>query len=188
MDKLKDLIKENSFEGAMGGYNGALNYQTALNTPNYRDQYPSKFQSSNQNKAINQMGNTAKDTPDPMQMGKDIDKIYKQKKVPTADQVKAGLDYELHNMIKPDRQKAKELVLKNLRQDADYYGKLHFMNIDDKHMKVDVAEVKKIAEEMSDKYGPKREVNPVIANVMKEMFEQRKASKEFISNMRKRSS
>lgn len=188
MDKLKDLIKENSFDGAPGGYMGTLNYQTPLNTPNYAEQNPDKFASSNKNKAVNQMGNTAKEVPDPATMDKDLNKIYQKKKVPTADQVKAGLDFELHNMIKPDKQKAKELVIKNLKRDPDYYGKLHFMNIDDKSMKVDVAEVKKIAEEMTGKYATKREVNSVIADVMKQMFEQRKASKEFISNMRKRSS
>lgn len=182
---MKKIIKCNAFDGAPGGTSGTLNYQYPLNThaSDEVSQNPENFQRSDNNKAIGSRSNTAKDVPDPMNMKSTIDQIYNKKKVPTADQVKAGLDYELHNMIKPDKRKAKELVLGNLRQDSDYYGKLHQLNIDDKSMKVDIneisknvnaAETKKIFAEMAKKKDTKFVVNSNIVNVIKEMWKEKK--------------
>jgi hypothetical protein len=183
MTKKINIIPENSFEGApAGGTGGTVNYQTPYGTPNYASQDPSKFHSSNANKVMGKNSNTAKDVPDPEEMEKDINTIYKKKKVPTADQVIAGLQFELHNMIKPDKRKAKELVIKNLKEDPDWYGKLHHMNIDDKHMKVDVQETKKIFTELAAQKQKKYVVNQGIVDVIRDLQEQRKNSREFLKD------
>jgi len=184
MTKLKKLIKirENSFEGGVGGTTGTVNYQTPLNTPNYGVQDPSKFHSSNANKAVGQHSNTLKDVPDSEDFDAMLDKIYKGKNPPTADQVQAALDYELHNMIKPDLEKAKEIVLQNLTQDSQYYGKLHFLNIDDKSMKIDVQETKKIFAELAVKKDKKYVVNDKLVDVMKEMWQQKQESRKFVTD------
>jgi hypothetical protein len=186
----KKSIKENEFSGAPGGTAGSINYQTPYGTPfspNFL-QDPDSFEASKfntvQNKAMGDKSNTAKDFQNPEDMQKAVDQIYSKKKVPTADQVKAGLDFELHNMIKPDKHKAKELVLGHLREDPDYYGKLHQLNIDDKSMQVDinetlknvnVAETKKIFDGMVKKKETKYVVNSYLVEVMEEMWKQKKA-------------
>ncbi len=182
----KHALKENSFDGAPGGQNGTVNYQTPLNTHDSPNtvQDPSKFNTNTDvNKALGPNSNTAKDVPSPEKMEKDVDQIYSKKVIPTADEVKAGLDYELQNMIKPDRLKAKEIVLTNLKRDPKYYGELHHLNIDDKSMnvsltetlkKINVEETKKIFSELSEKKNKKFVVNKEIAEAMKETIEKYK--------------
>jgi hypothetical protein len=180
----KRHINENEFSPAPGGGQGAINYQTPLNThvsPNVI-QEPDKFNTADNNKAMGNTSNTAKDFANPEDMDKAINQIYSKKQIPTADEVKAGLDFELHNMIKPDKHKAKELVLQNLRKDPKFYGKLHSMNIDDKHMQVDINEVlkkanpeetKKIFDAMTVKKDTKYVVNQGIVDIMKDLWKQR---------------
>lgn len=182
----KRQIKENEFSPAPGGI-GSINYQTPLNTHTSPDvtQEPDKFNTVNDtNKAIGSHSNTAKDFSTPEDLKKAVDAIYSKKKVPTSDQVKAGLNYELHNMVKPDKHKAKEVVLGNLKKDPEYYGKLHHLNIDDEHMdvpvnevlkKVNKAETKKIFDNLTIKKDTKFVVNQGISDIMKELWEARNA-------------
>ena len=179
----KRPIKENEFFGAPGGSSGTVNYQAPIGThssPNV-SQDPDKFEDDKvntvQGKALGQHSNTAKNVPNPADMANAVDQIYSKKKVPTADEVKAGLDFEIHNMIKPDKAKAKELVLKNLKRDPEYYGKLHHLNIDDKTMKVDlnetlknvnVEETKKIFSDLANAKQTKYVVNSKIVDAMRE--------------------
>lgn len=191
----KQLVNENEFSPAPGG-SGAINYQTPLNThvsPNVI-QEPDKFNTlSDKNKTpIDTHSNTTKGVPEqPIDKQRAINQIYSKKKVPTADQVKAGLDFELHNMIKPDKNKAKEIVLQNLKQDADYYGKLHQLNIDDEEMvssignkesdmpinevlkKANPEETKKIFDDLMGKKDTKYVVNQGISDIMKDLWKQR---------------
>lgn len=182
----KKSIKENEFSPAPGGMNGTVNYQTPLNTHSSPDveQEPEKFNTADNNKAMGQTSNTAKDFANPEDMAKSIDQIYSKKTVPTSDQVKSGFDYELHNMIKPDKQKAKEIVLTNLRKDPNYYKDLHFLNIDDKHMDVPINEVlkkvnpletKKIFDNMTVKKDTQFVVNQGIVDIMKDLWAKRNA-------------
>lgn len=59
---------------------------------------------------------------------KDVDAIkYKVK----PDEVIAGIQYELKKMVFKRKDLAKELVVRNLKNDPQYYSKLHMLNIDD---------------------------------------------------------
>jgi hypothetical protein len=185
----KKSIKENEFFGAPGGTAGTVNYQAPLGTHTSPDveQDPKKFHFADNNKAEDKNlgihSNTAKDSPDPINLKKTVDAIYSKKNVPTSDQVKAGLDYELHNMIKPDKRVAKELVLKNLRTDPAYYGKLHQLNVDDKSMtksiRVDEAETKKIFAELAIKKDQKYVVNSGIVEAMQKTWEDKKKRRDW---------
>lgn len=66
-----------------------------------------------------------------------VDQIFKKKQTPSPDEIMSALQYELNNMTKKDKVIAKQIVLKNLKQDPHYYSRLHMLNIDDKDMKVD---------------------------------------------------
>jgi len=69
-----------------------------------------------------------KSTYDPGQYEKDVQDIkYKV----TPDEVLAGLQYELKKMVFKRKDLAKELVVRNLKEDNKYYSKLHMLNIDD---------------------------------------------------------
>lgn len=69
-----------------------------------------------------------KSTYDPSQYEKDVQDIkYKV----TPDEVLAGLQYELKKMVYKRKDLAKELVVRNLKEDNKYYSKLHMLNIDD---------------------------------------------------------
>lgn len=62
------------------------------------------------------------------QYEKDVDNIkYKV----TPDEVLTGMQYELKKMVYKRKDLAKELVVKNLKDDPKYYSKLHMVNIDD---------------------------------------------------------
>jgi hypothetical protein len=64
----------------------------------------------------------------------DVDQIYSKSDTPSPDEVLTGLKYEMQNMIKKDKARAKEIVLSKLKQDPHYYSKLKMWNIDDKEM------------------------------------------------------
>jgi len=69
-----------------------------------------------------------KSTYDPGQYDQDVQDIkYKV----TPDEVLAGLQYELKKMVFKRKDLAKELVVRNLKEDSKYYSKLHMLNIDD---------------------------------------------------------
>ncbi len=188
MALLKDIILENSFEGAPGGA-GSMNYGITYGTPNYGSQDPSKFSSSD--KTTNHMDSNTESSssavmtpPDRPGTGKNvigkddkyvavknvkpntidanpvspevqgdkqksdkpidpqkeldphIDQIFKKKDTPTPDEVMSAIQYELGNMVKKDKFIAKQMVLKNMKNDPHYYSRLDMLNIDDKKMKV----------------------------------------------------
>lgn len=138
----KNII-ENEFSPAPGGSAGSLNYQTPLGThsspSNYQD--PSKFNSSDYNKYYDKDKSGQPDTGVTADSGdsfdKDVEKLFKGKEKPTIDDIKAGIDAELSNMIHKDKQLAKERVISNMKKyGPKYYTKLDFLNIDDKKMNV----------------------------------------------------
>ena len=64
----------------------------------------------------------------PQQFEKDVDDIkYKV----TPDEILTGMQYELKKMVFKRKDLAKELVVRNLKNDNKYYTKLHMINIDD---------------------------------------------------------
>ena len=66
-----------------------------------------------------------------------VNQIFQKKNTPSTDEIMTGLQYELSNMVKKDKTIAKQMVLKNLKQDPQYYSRLKMLNIDDETMKVD---------------------------------------------------
>ena len=189
-------IKENEFFGAPGGSSGTVSYGTPYGTPSgpNTSQDPSHFQGSDNNKAVNQMGNTAKESPKAGSMKKDLAAIYAKKDTPSPDEIVAGIKYEMGQQNKKDKRMAKEAVLSNLKKDPHFYTSLKMLNIDDKSMvdnmteskhpndapardKVtpNIEETKRIFAEMQQGKQKKYVVNSQICDVMKEMWEAKKA-------------
>jgi len=126
--------KENAFDMGIAGTTGAMDYSAGFGTPASPDvsQDPAEFTKS---KSLGNHSNTAASAPSsPTDNNAAIDQIYSKEVTPSPDEVITGLKYELQNMIKKDKARAKELVLNNLKQDPHYYGKLGMLNIDDKEM------------------------------------------------------
>lgn len=193
----KQLTKENSFEGSPAGTAGVSNYGPTYGTfaSPEASQNSANFAHSDNNKAVNQNSNTAKDTPRKKgSIEQDVNAIYSKKDTPSPDEVVSGIKYEMGQQIKKDKRVAKQQVLDNLRKDPHYYGKLKMLNIDDKSM-VDnmteekhpndspartkitpnIEETKKIFAEMSVGKDKKYVVNSQICDVMKEMWKQKLA-------------
>jgi hypothetical protein len=130
----KRPIKENSFDTAQAGSAGAVSYGTGFGTFSSPDvsQNSAAFVGS---KSLGPNSNTALDAPaSGSQLDAAVDQIYSKSVTPSPDEVMTGLKYELAQMIKKDKQRAKEIVLNNLKQDPHYYGKLGMLNINDKEM------------------------------------------------------
>ena len=184
----KNPIEENEFSVAPAGI-GSVNYQTPLNTHSSPDNEQSidKFNTVDSNHDSDSDGPNSHFTDDftnPEDLDRAVDQIYSKKKVPTSDHVRAGLKYELGNMIKPDKYKAMEIVLSHLEKDPGYYGELNHLNINDKKMEVPVNEVlkkineketKKIFDSLTVKKDTKFVVNAGISEIMKGLWEARNA-------------
>jgi hypothetical protein len=131
----KKKLKENAFDMGIAGTTGAMDYAGGgwgtFASPDVR-QNPASFVKS---RSIGSNSNTATGTPATnTDNNAEINKIYNKEVTPSPDEVMTGLKYELQNMIKKDKGKAKEIVLNNLKRDPHYYGKLGMLNIDDKEM------------------------------------------------------
>lgn len=186
-------IKENNFEGG-GGMTGTQNYSTGYGTfssPNV-SQNAASFASSNDNKAVNSHGNTAKDVPRSGSLEKDMSAIYSKKDTPTPDEIVSGIKYELGQMVKKDKRKAKEIVLTNCKRDPHYYSNGGMLNMTDDQMIASMNEskhpndapartkvvaktdeTKKIFTELAHGRDNKYVVNSGICDVMKQMWEQK---------------
>lgn len=176
-------LNENEFSPAPGGYSGAINYQTPLNTHSSPEAQPQddikKMHFGN-----NVSSNTEKELPPPEEdIESDIDSIFSKKVVPTSDQIRAALDYELHRMVKPDKAMAKANVVKNLKLDPEYYAKLHQLNIDDEAMtkQIPVNEdfIKQIFTGLVEKKNYKGPVDPRISQIMKDLWEQKQKRRKW---------
>ena len=126
----KKIVKENSFDGGMGGMNGSISYAPTYGTFASPDvsQNPNSFTSNNGNKALGTNSNTRQDVTNQADLDKDVNYIFSKKIKPTSDDVIMGLDYEMGKMIKKDKSKAKEIVLTNLKNDPHYYRNLNMLN------------------------------------------------------------
>lgn len=191
----KHSIKENEFFPAPAGV-GSINNQPGWGTYASPEvsQNSANFAHSDQNKAVNQHGNTRQESPDTGSIAHDLNAIYAKKDTPTPDEIVAGIKYELGQQIKKDKYKAKQAVLTNLKKDPHFYSGLKMLNIDDESMvnnmseekkhpndaplreKVEVKsdETKKIFEEMAVAKDQKFVVNSKIVDVMKEMWEEKR--------------
>lgn len=137
IEEVKPPIKENSFDMGIAGGAGAVSTSPGWGTfaSPAVSQTPGNFATSDNNKALGSHSNTATGTPaSSSALDVDVTQIYNKSDTPSPDEVMQGLKYEMQNMIKKDKSRAKEIVLGNLKQDPHYYGKLHMWNIDDKDM------------------------------------------------------
>ena len=189
----KTHIKENGFEGGVGGSNGTVNYQTGYGTPTSPDnsQNSNQFASSTNNKAINQNDGDRKDgAAKSGSMSNNIDAIYAKPQTPNPDEFISGIKYEMGQQNKKDKEKAKEIALANLAKDPKFYSSLKMLGIDDATMMDNVTELKhpndaprkstvkpkteetkKIFMELATNRDNKYAVNSGISAVMKQMWE-----------------
>lgn len=134
MKKITPIINDNAFDMGIAGTTGAMDYSIGYGTPASPDvsQSPAEFVNS---KTIGSHSNTAASAPSSKSShDAEIDQIYKKDNTPSPDEVISGLKYELQNMVKKDKAKAKEIVLGNLKKDPHFYGQLNMLNINDKEM------------------------------------------------------
>lgn len=116
-----------------GGIGGGAVDITGFSSPDIC-QDPAKFGTmSGKSNVVSQGKNKNLVTPfkkssenDPAQFDKNVDRIkYKV----TPDEVICGLNYELQHMVLKDSQIAKQIVIKNLKVDPQYYSKLHMLGV-----------------------------------------------------------
>lgn len=169
-------IKENSFDGAGAGYAGSSNVNPSLGTyssPNVT-QNPEHFANSSGNKYYNQdsegQHDPALDNPSGS-LNNDINQLFMAKETPTPDEVLAGLEFEMSNMVHKDKRAAKQVVITNLKKDPKFYSSLKMLNIDDKDMNINenVSETKKVLDKMiKDRKDQQPEPNQAILDILKE--------------------
>jgi len=192
----KSSIQENEFSPAPGGL-GSVVSQPGIGTfasPEV-SQNSANFAHSDNNKSVGSHSNTRKENPDSGSMANDFQAIFCKKDTPSPDEIVAGINYELGQQIKKDKQVAKQAVLTNLKKDPHFYSKLKMLNIDDESMvnnmsetkqhpndnplrekvEANVEETKKIFEELAAEKDQKYVVNSGISAVMKEMWAQKRA-------------
>lgn len=193
---MSDKIKENNFEPGVGGATGTANYQAPYGTHASPEvsQNPAHFDSSNRNKALGNTGNTRKNGPGTDTTNADLNAIYAKRETPTPDEVVAGIKHEMGQQIKKDKAMAKKAVLDNLKKDPKFYSGLKMLNITDDDMVKNMQEArhpndapartkvtpnidatKQIFAEMSKGKDQKYVVNSGISDVMKQMWEAKKA-------------
>ncbi len=186
----KVSINENSFEGGVGGFGGTVNTQGGYGTfaSPEASQNPNSFDN---NKSVNQYGNTRKEAPGTSSLNTDLKAIYQKRETPSPDEVAAGIKYEMGQQIKKDKYEAKKLVMTNLRKDPKFYSSLQMLGIDDEKMvknmseekkhpndkplnervNVNMEEAKKIFSDMVKEKDQTYVVNSGIVDVMQEMWD-----------------
>lgn len=147
VNKNKESIRENSFDGSPAGYAGTVSYVPNISTFSSPvvSQNSNAFDSSNLNKnpptddgstdLINTSGS----------FDKDIDNLFDKnvnKSTPSPDVIMSALQYELGRMIRKDKALAKNIVIKNLKFNIKYYNDLNMLNANDDIMKVNENEMK----------------------------------------------
>ncbi len=135
-------VKENSFDGAPGGFGGSINVQPSLGTHSSPDvsQNPAKFANGYYNPDVTGQ-------PDTRMMDNsgsfdgEVEKLFAKKDKPTPDDMFAGLDYELSHMVKKDKSIAKQRVIDNMKKHGPkYYSGLNMLNIDEPSLTSNISE------------------------------------------------
>lgn len=188
---MRKKLKENSFEGGVSGFGGTVNTQPGYGTFASPDasQTPNNFNSS-----LGNHSNTAKDGANPEYLKKDLNSIYTKTDVPSPDEIVTGIKYEMGQQLKKNKQLAKEIVVKNLKQNPHFYSELGMLNIDDKTMMnnineekqhpndgpkiptvtINIEETKKIFADMTAENDKKWVVNSKICDVMKLLWDDKR--------------
>jgi hypothetical protein len=183
-------IKENSFDAAPGGTSGALNYQAPVGTHSSPSNYqnpPSDFNKYYNTDTTGQPDSSVSDNSG--SFDKDVEQLFKDKEKPTIDDVMAGMQYELQNMIRKDKRVAKERVIDNLKKfGPKYYTKLHMLNIDDTDMTPEMKERVNVLDRMVAEKQEKRKdlkLNDAIQDILREKREQKFAKSDCLIKLTK---
>lgn len=183
---MHNVVKENSFGGAPGGWAGTSNYGGSYGTFASPDvsQNPNKFASSNRNKAVNQFAGTGTFETGSLTTvdgNKEVDTLFTKKDKPTVDDVITGLKYEMGKMITPNREVAKRLVIQNLKKSPKYYTNLDMLNINDSNpitgsaTPVNIQETKRVLDDMIAQRADDWKVeNQAVSDIMQEMLAKKK--------------
>lgn len=122
------------------------------------------------------------------QFDPEVDKLFHDKKnTPSPDDIMSALQYELGRMVKKDKTIAKQVVLKNLQRDPQFYSRLHMLNIDDKTMQVDECSTFSKTKSLLDAMVAERQKNrPVaeskeISDIFRDLSNKRKSYRNFNS-------
>jgi hypothetical protein len=115
---IRELLTENSFDAGCGGTAGTVAYGPTYGTQNSAFNNPDKFVNS---KSIGNHSNTRLSVTDEDTDDSEFD----------ADEIHAGLEFELGQQIKKDLYLAKQTVISNLQSDPTYYSDLKQLDIDD---------------------------------------------------------
>ena len=203
------IVKENSFEGAPGGGSGTLSYGNTYGTPGGGDTIqdpnhfahaetpmtgsvqparPDRVSSSGAeiSPAVTNDQQKAQVPLSPDQMfDPQVDKLFKKKITPSADEIMCGLQAELGKMVHKDKVIAKQTVLKNLKQDPNFYSRLGSLNINDKDMKIDEQKettfdkTKNLLDQMIlEKKQSVQQPAPYVEEIMKDMWNKRYGYKD----------
>jgi hypothetical protein len=171
----KKQLKENSFDGAPGGAAGSIASAPGYGThasPNV-SQIPNMFGNSDMHKtpAKGTMADSGS-----AELSKDVDSLMAKKDVPTVDDIVAGVNWELNQMVTKDKKLAKQNVITNLKKNPHYYSDLDQLNINmDKtpeeiEKEKQMNERKKIFGDIISNRTNKRDLDPRVTDVMKEMW------------------
>jgi hypothetical protein len=183
-------LKENAFDAAPGGTSGIINYQAPVGTHSS----PSNYQdsSNNFNKYYDPNATGQPDTQitgDSGSFDGDVENLFVGKEKPTIDDVMAGLQYELQNMIKKDKRVAKERVIDNMKKHGPkYYTKLHMLNIDDTDMTPEMQERVNVLNKMVAEKQEKRkdlQLNDAIQDILREKREKKFAKSDCLIKLTK---
>jgi hypothetical protein len=173
---MSNKLKENSFDGAPGGMGGTLNYSVGYGTPNPVEGPNNRPGFETGNKNIPSLGTSA--TSSSVDLDRDVEKLFTKKETPTPDEIAIGLNLELSRMVKKDKQMAKEIVIKHLKENPKYYSSLQSMNINDDEMKVD--ETKKLLDKMLEERKKQHEIlpNQALLDILNQKIEEKEARRK----------
>ena len=171
-------LKENAFDAATGGTAGIINYQAPVGTHSSPSNYTTPPSDFNKYYDPNITGQPdTRITGDSGSFDKDVEQLFADKEKPTIDDVMAGMQYELQNMIRKDKRVAKERVIDNMKKHGPkYYTKLHMLNIDDTDVTPEMQERVSVLNKMVAEKQEKRKdlkLNDAIQDILREKREKK---------------
>jgi hypothetical protein len=187
---MSNKIRENAFDAAPGGTSGIVNYQAPVGTHSSPSNYTTPTDGFNKYYDSNATGQPDTHVNDDSgSFDGDVEQLFKDKDKPTIDDVMAGMQYELQNMIRKDKRVAKERVIDNMKKfGPKYYTKLHMLNIDDTDMTPEMKERVNVLNRMVAEKQKKRkdlQLNDAIQDILREKREQKFAKSDCLIKLSK---
>lgn len=186
---MSNKVRENAFDAAPGGTAGIINYQAPIGTHSSPSNYQDPSKNYNKYYDPNVTGQPDTQVTDSGSFDKDVEKLFVGKEKPTIDDVLAGMQYELQNMIQKDKRVAKERVIDNMKKHGPkYYTKLHMLNIDDSDMTPEMKERVNVLNKMVAEKQEKRKdlkLNDAIQDILREKRETKFAKSDCLIKLAK---